>query len=91
MVQRVNIVIRGQVQGVFFRASTREQAQRLNLIGFVQNLEDGSVNAVAQGNRENLLELIEWCHEGPEMAQVDEVTVKYEPIQRSENNFQIIS
>lgn len=74
---RVNLIITGRVQGVFYRASTLEQAQSLNLTGFVRNLPDASVEIVAEGPRYALEELINWCKHGPPEAVVQDVIVRW--------------
>ena len=71
--KRVHLIIQGKVQGVFFRASTREKALELGLKGFVRNMEDGSVEIIAEGNAVNLQELIKWCSIGPDRAIVESV------------------
>ena len=76
-VQRIEIIVVGQVQGVFFRASTLEQAQSLNLVGFVENLPDGSVEIVAEGPKYALEDLVTWCGHGPPKADVKEVITKW--------------
>ncbi|MEO6104218.1 MAG: acylphosphatase [Pseudoxanthomonas sp.] len=63
--------ISGKVQGVWFRAATREQAMALHLRGFARNLVDGSVEVVAIGDVAALLELEQWLHSGPPLARVD--------------------
>ncbi|RDS82370.1 acylphosphatase [Dyella psychrodurans] len=65
--------VSGRVQGVFFRASTRQQALRLGLRGYARNLSDGRVEVVACGNAEAVSELEQWLWQGPPAAQVDEV------------------
>lgn len=65
--------IEGKVQGVFFRASTREQALRLGLRGHARNLADGAVEVVAAGDDAALDALQRWLHEGPPHARVDTV------------------
>ena len=67
------IIISGKVQGVFFRASTQEQANRLNIRGWVRNEADGSVRIEAEGEPEALQQLITWCQQGPRYAQVTSV------------------
>jgi acylphosphatase len=62
--------VSGQVQGVFFRASTREAAKRLGLTGWVCNLPDGRVEVLACGEREALTALLSWLEQGPEHANV---------------------
>ncbi len=69
-------VVSGRVQGVWFRASTREQAERLGIRGHALNLADGSVEVVACGDRAALDELAAWLRQGPELARVDALTVE---------------
>lgn len=71
--RRVSLRIRGKVQGVFFRESTRIEAARLGLIGWVRNRDDGSVEAVAEGEPAALEDFIRWCHRGPQAARVTDV------------------
>jgi acylphosphatase len=71
--RRVSLRIRGKVQGVFFRESTRIEASRLGLTGWVRNRDDGSVEAVAEGEPAALEEFIRWCHRGPQAARVTDV------------------
>ena len=66
-------LVSGKVQGVWFRASTREQALRLNLQGFARNLADGSVEVVALGDSNSLALLESWLWQGPKQAKVSEV------------------
>ena len=68
-----DIRVYGKVQGVFFRASARAEANRLGLHGFVRNDEDGSVHAEAEGDRQGLDEFLAWCRKGPPHALVDRV------------------
>ena len=75
---RVHLKISGRVQGVYFRASTVEQARRLGVTGWVMNCRDSSVEVVAEGEREQLEELIGWCRSGPPGAQVKEVRAEWE-------------
>jgi len=77
--RRASLRIKGRVQGVFFRESARQQAQRLGLLGFVRNLTDGDVEAVAEGPPEVLEQFIDWCRRGPPSARVDEVSVTEAP------------
>lgn len=65
--------VSGRVQGVWFRASTREQARRLGLTGYAKNLADGRVEVLACGGRGALEALQVWLWQGPEAAEVDEV------------------
>jgi acylphosphatase len=67
-------VVSGRVQGVWFRASTRDQAQRLGIAGHARNLPDGRVEVVACGSEAALDALAAWLWDGPELAQVEDVT-----------------
>jgi len=66
-------LVRGKVQGVFFRASTREQAVKLGLSGYAKNLPDGRVEVLAEGDASALDALERWLHVGPPMARVETV------------------
>ena len=76
-VDRVHLLIQGRVQGVWYRASTQQKAEKLGLTGWVRNLHDGRVEAVAQGAREALDALVTWAHDGPPTARVDHVSVRW--------------
>lgn len=65
------------VQGVFFRRAIAEQARRLEVTGWVRNLHDGNVEAVAEGAKEKLDELIQFCHTGPPGARVKSVELEW--------------
>ena len=64
-------LVSGRVQGVFFRASTRTQAQQLDVTGYARNLPDGRVEVVACGSAENVDALCNWLQQGPPRAQVE--------------------
>lgn len=68
--------VRGRVQGVWFRASTADQANRLGVHGHARNLPDGSVEVLAVGSAEAVASLLAWLHEGPPMARVDDVAIE---------------
>jgi acylphosphatase len=72
-IEATDIVVTGRVQGVFYRAAMREQAERLEVAGWVRNEPDGTVTAHLEGSPGAVSELLEWCEKGPEAAQVDEV------------------
>jgi len=67
--------ISGRVQGVYFRASTRDQARLLNLLGHARNLDDGRVEVLVVGPQDPVLQLLEWLNQGPPSARVDHVDV----------------
>ena len=75
---RVRLKVIGRVQGVYFRASTVEEARRLRLTGWVMNCPDSSVEVVAEGERGQLEKLIRWCRSGPPDAQVEEVRADWD-------------
>ncbi|MGZ9243723.1 MAG: acylphosphatase, partial [Candidatus Binatia bacterium] len=68
----------GRVQGVYYRASMLQEAQRLGLTGWVMNRADGSVEAVAEGWQAKIAELIAWCRQGPQGARVADVAVHWQ-------------
>jgi len=70
-------VVRGTVQGVYYRASTVEEAQALGLAGYARNLEDGSVEVVAAGPKKDLDRLIDYLHRGPNLARVTGVELDW--------------
>lgn len=72
----IRCLVSGRVQGVWYRASTSEQAQRLGLRGWARNLPDGRVEVLACGAEEALGRLQSWLWEGPPLAQVAEVEVE---------------
>jgi acylphosphatase len=78
---RRHLIVRGRVQGVAFRASTRQQAQRLGVDGWVRNRADGTVEAVLEGPADAVERLEAWCHQGPDWAQVAHVEAGDAPAQ----------
>ena len=76
--QRARVRVSGDVQGVFFRNSTRQQANRLGLAGWVRNLPDGRVEVVFEGPEDSVRRAVEWCRQGPEHAHVEEVSTERE-------------
>jgi acylphosphatase len=75
---RVRVIIVGRVQGVFFRYHTQEMAYQLDLKGWVKNRRDGSVEAVFEGDKEKVDQIIQWCHQGPPEARVTKVHLNWE-------------
>lgn len=83
--KRARVRISGRVQGVFFRAETRERAEALGLGGWVRNAPDGSVEVVLEGPGERIESLLAWARRGPVSATVDAVEVEWEdPLGESE-------
>lgn len=79
--KRLELVIRGQVQGVGYRFAAKAEADRLRLVGYVANRADRSVELVAEGNETNLHQLLHWAHQGPVYASIEAVEAKWgEPL-----------
>jgi acylphosphatase len=76
---RAHVIITGRVQGVAFRADTRWAAQRIGVFGWVRNRRDGSVEAVIEGEKPRVEEMLAWCRKGSALARVDHVTLEWEP------------
>jgi acylphosphatase len=77
--ERVNIIVHGRVQGVFYRARAKEKAIELDLNGWVKNRIDGTVEIVAEGNKKDLERLVDWSTHGPTHAHVTRIEVKWQP------------
>ena len=75
---RVHVRVAGRVQGVCYRWYTRDTAAEHGVTGWVRNLPDGSVELVAEGRREGLAKLLEWCRKGPQSAKVSDMEVRWE-------------
>ncbi len=86
---RAHVFIEGQVQGVFFRANTREEANLLGLTGWVRNCWDGRVEAVFEGEREKVEKVISWCKKGPPGALVENVEINWEQATSEYDTFSI--
>lgn len=80
MTRHLNIEITGKVQGVYYRASTKQKADELGIKGFVRNQPDSSVYIEAEASSEILRHFVEWCHRGPNRAQVKHVEVSEAPL-----------
>ena len=81
--------ITGKVQGVWYRASAKDKALALGLKGKVWNEPDGTVGALVQGPDDLVSEFIEWCKEGPMLAEVNDVVVSEQPMTESYTGFEI--
>lgn len=75
---RAHVLVSGRVQGVFFRQKTQDLALRLAVVGWVRNTHDGKVEAVFEGEKENVEELVEFCRKGPPYAHVLRTEVTWE-------------
>jgi len=74
---RAHAVISGRVQGVFFRAETQRAADGFEILGWVRNKRDGTVEAVFEGEQQAVDAVLQWCQEGPNLAVVKNVEVKW--------------
>lgn len=87
---RAHLFISGFVQGVGFRHFVQRNAEKLGIIGWVRNTENGGVEAVAEGEKVRIEEMIKICHKGPWMAKVDKVDVKWQEATREIKDFEVI-
>lgn len=87
--ERVRLRITGHVQGVFYRDSTRRRALELGITGWVRNEPDGSVLAEVQADAARVAEMVQWCHDGPQRAEVTGVDVHEIDPQDDETTFLI--
>jgi acylphosphatase len=86
---RAHVVVSGRVQGVFFRASTRDKANELDLNGWVRNLRDGRVEAVFEGPKDRVELMLKWCEKGPPHADVTNVETSWEKPENDLAGFEI--
>ena len=75
---RARVVVEGRVQGVFFRYRTQEMAYQLGVKGWVRNRRDGKVEAVFEGEKGGVDQIVQWCHRGPSEAKVTNVHLYWE-------------
>lgn len=86
---RVHIYISGRVQGVFFRRNTKKKAEKLGIAGWVKNLADGRVEAVFEGEKEKVEEMINWTKKGSLIAKINGIEVDRQEYQGEFKNFEI--
>lgn len=86
---RVHVHVKGLVQGVFFRFETSRVAKQNRVCGWVKNLRDGSVEAVFEGEKEDVERVVAFCRKGPPGAVVSDVEVSWEPWRGQFKNFRI--
>ena len=84
-----HLVIRGHVQGVYFRGSLQRQAEQRQLTGWVRNRADGAVEAVLQGDPEAIRSVIAWAHHGPRGAVVESVDVEWSQVDSPLDRFEV--
>jgi acylphosphatase len=78
MKTRAHVVVNGRVQGVFFRAATKREAESLGVKGWVRNLPDGKVEAVFEGEEDVVKMLVDFSKQGPPRAKVSSVDLEWE-------------
>ena len=86
---RVHIFVSGRVQGVFFRQNTQKKAKQLKLTGWVRNLPDSRVEAIFEGEKDKIEEMIVWIKRGPIFARVDNTDVIWEEFKGEFDSFEI--
>jgi len=87
---RAHVIVRGLVQGVAFRYSTVWQAQELNITGWVRNAQDGAVEAVFEGDEDDVRRMADWCRTGPPSAEVSGVDADYSGATGEFNGFRVV-
>ena len=87
--KRARIIVHGIVQGVFFRANTVKAARDLGLKGYAKNMPDGTVEIVAEGPKDKIDELIEFCKKGPEAAEVSKIDIRFEKPKNEFDGFEV--
>lgn len=89
--KHLRLKIYGDVHGVSFRASVSKKADELGLTGYAQNVSDGTVEVVVEGEEDKLNELKEWCKLGPDLAKVERVEEDWQDIEESDyDSFKIV-
>lgn len=86
---KVHLVVKGRVQGVFYRTNTKKKADELMLCGYAKNLSDGNVEVVAQGPKPKVDELVEYCMHGPDAAYVEDIDIEYSDAEEEFEKFEI--
>jgi acylphosphatase len=85
----IHLTVKGKVQGVFYRATAKDVAEGMHITGWVKNTDDGDVEIVATGSKDQLEKLVEWCKKGPSKAIVTNVIVENKEEEHFKN-FQVI-
>ncbi len=88
--KRLRLIIKGRVHGVFFRYTTKLLAEQLSLSGYVRNLPNDTVEVVAQGDNDKLMQIVDFCHKGPESAVVTKVEIEELPVDENLKGFKIL-
>lgn len=86
---RAHLMISGRVQGVFYRMETKSAADHIGVFGWVRNIPDGRVEALVEGEKQQVETLIQWCRKGPTAARVHDVEVSWEPYRGEFTSFEV--
>ena len=89
-IHRIRLFVTGIVQGVFFRQTLKVMAKKNDVFGWVKNLEDGRVEAVLEGDEDNVSRLVEWAHGGPANARVEDVNIHNEKFTGEFSSFDVL-
>ncbi len=87
--KRIHLLVRGRVQGVYFRATAQREARQHGLSGWVKNRGDGSVEIVAEGEEDDVKDFLSWAQKGPSTARVDDVDVRWRSYTGEYTDFRI--
>jgi acylphosphatase len=87
--KRIHVIVEGRVQGVFFRAYTKDEAVRLGLLGWVRNRPDGTVEALVEGEKNAVAKMVQWFHQGSPHSYVEKVQVTEEAPVGDSKTFEI--
>jgi acylphosphatase len=88
--KRVQLIVRGRVTGVFFRAATQREARRLGITGWVKNRPDGNIEIVAEAEEDAIREMVSWAQHGPSAARVDDVDIRWRSYTGEFSDFRIV-
>jgi acylphosphatase len=84
---RAHLIISGRVQGVCFRMLAEETAKKIGITGWVRNTDRGTVEVIAEGDKDLVEKMVAWCHKGPPAARVDKVELEWEPFHGDMTDF----
>jgi acylphosphatase len=88
--QRVHLLVRGKVQGVFFRQALKVVAKKNNVLGWVRNLKDGRVEAILEGDNKSVNSVIEWANIGPANSRVDDIEINNKEFKNEFSTFDVL-
>ena len=88
--QRVRLLVKGKVQGVFFRQALKVMAKKNHISGWVKNLNDGRVETLLEGEDMAVSSIVEWCHAGPANARVEDIEIRNEKFKGEFSKFEVL-